>query len=211
MKNDFASAQVNGNYIAGNQITHVGGTLTNGIIIDGTEDDNNVIVGNRIIASTRDIRVDSGDNNTIALNQMQGGGFTCSVLVNYWMNVGTNAAAAVNLSDVQGTYTPTLTNVSNLDGSTAYTSTYRRRGNQVDVYGKFDADATAGAATSMGISLPIASALANAEELAGTAAAGTGEVARILGDVTNDRAEVLWTATSTVNQGWSFHFSYRII
>ena len=209
--NNAAESQILGNYIAGNQITDAGGTLTNGILQDGTEENNNIIVGNRIQASTRDIRIDAGDDTIVAFNQMTGPGFTASIAVNYWMNVGTNAASEALVSDVQNTYTPVASNTTNLDSTSPKLSFYTRRGNQVTVTGKFDADPTAAANTLFSMTLPIASNIAAEQDLAGTASGGNGtEVARIYGDATNDAAAVQWTATGTANAGWSFQFSYLI-
>lgn len=113
-----------------------------------------------------------------------------------------------------GTYTPTLTNTTNLDGSTAYSCQWLRVGNSVTVSGQFDADATAGggANTVLGVSLPIASNLANANELGGTAAClTTFEAAAILADAANDRATVRWPSQGTNNRSYYFSFTYRVI
>lgn len=113
-----------------------------------------------------------------------------------------------------GTYTPTLTNVANLDASTAYSCQYMRVGNVVTVSGRVDVDPTTTlTSTQLGISLPIASNLANANECAGSAAcpAIAGQSAAILGDATNDRAIMQWLAGDVTNQPMYFSFTYRII
>lgn len=112
-----------------------------------------------------------------------------------------------------GTYTPTLTNVANLDGSTAYACQWLRVGNVVTVSGRVDADPTAAGAVQLGVSLPIASNLANARECAGTAVAPgvAGLCAAVVGDATNDRAEFQWIAVDTTNQAFYFSFTYQII
>lgn len=112
-----------------------------------------------------------------------------------------------------GTYTPTLTNVANLDASTAYACQYIRIGSIVTVSGKVDVDPTAAGSVQLGISLPVASNLANANECAGTAAASgiAGQSAAILGDTTNDRAQLQYVAVDTTNQSMYFSFTYRII
>ena len=111
------------------------------------------------------------------------------------------------------TWTPTLTDVANLDASTAYLSTYIRAGNFVLCFGKVDVDPTAAAATQLGISLPIASNFANDFECAGVAFAPgvAGQGAAILADVTNNRAEMQWVAVDLTNQPMFFVFGYRII
>lgn len=113
-----------------------------------------------------------------------------------------------------GTYTPTLTNVANLDASTAYSCQYLRVGNTVTVSGRVDIDPTAAAAsTQLGISLPIASNLANANECAGTAFASgvAGQGAAILGDTANDRAQLQFISGDLTNQAMYIQFSYQVI
>lgn len=113
-----------------------------------------------------------------------------------------------------GQYTPTLTNVANLDGSTAYECQWSRVRDVVTVAGKVDVNPTAGAAsTKLGLSLPIASALTASEQCAGAAFSPTvaGQGAAILGDATNDRAQMEWISADTSNQPMTFTFAYRIV
>lgn len=112
-----------------------------------------------------------------------------------------------------GVYTPTLTNVANLDASTAYECQWLRVGNVVTVSGKFDADSTAGgAATQLGISLPVASDLGALEDLGGTAVSGgSSQTGSITGDLTNNRARVDYVAADTTNRVMSFIFAYQVI
>lgn len=126
----------------------------------------------------------------------------------------TGTQAVSTISDIAiGTYTPTLTNVANLDASTAYVCQYIRIGARVIVSGKVDADATAAGAVQLGISLPVASNLANAEECAGTAFCPTiaGQGAAIVADAANNRAEMQWIAVNLANQAMYFTFMYQII
>ncbi len=113
-----------------------------------------------------------------------------------------------------GTYTPTLTNVANLDASTARLATYLRVGNSVTVSGQVDVDPTLTAtATELGISLPVASALTTAYQLGGTGAAIAiaGMSAGIQADATNDRAQMKWIATDVTNQTMAYQFTYQVI
>lgn len=123
----------------------------------------------------------------------------------------TTAIAALNLAS--GTYTPTLTNMTNLDGTVAYACQYLRVGTVVTVSGRVDANPTAAGATQIGISLPIASDLAGTEQCAGTAfsqsVAGLG--AAILADTADNRALMEWTAVDTIERSLFFSFTYRII
>lgn len=113
-----------------------------------------------------------------------------------------------------GVYTPTLTNVSNLDGSTAYECQYLRVGNTVHVSGKVDADPTLTAtSTQLGISLPIASNIGAAEDCAGAAASPTiaAQSAAILGDAANNRAQMEWISGDITSQPFMFSFTYQVI
>lgn len=112
-----------------------------------------------------------------------------------------------------GTYTPTLTNVANLTASTAFVCFYTKIGNVVHVNGTVDVNPTAaGVQTQLGISLPLASLLSAASQCAGVAQAlSVGmESAAIIGDATNDRAQLDWIAGFTGNQKLYFNFAYEI-
>lgn len=114
-----------------------------------------------------------------------------------------------------GTYTPTLTNTTNVAASTAASCQFSVVGTTVTVSGTVQIDPTsASVATLMGMSLPLASNLANANELAGVAFCGAvfGYGAAIEGDATNDRASFKFIADAgAANQTFSFSFTYRVI
>lgn len=109
-----------------------------------------------------------------------------------------------------GTYTPTLTNTTNLDASTAYECQWLRVGSVVTVSGKVDVDPTAGAATSLGISLPVASNFGATKDCGGVGSTA-GQSASIIGDAANNRASVNWTAVDTTNRSMHFTFTYLVI
>lgn len=116
-----------------------------------------------------------------------------------------------------GTYTPTLTNVTNLDSATAFADTmWVRVGNHVFVEGRVTTDATLAAPTStqVDISLPIASNLANVQDLCGSGCVtySSGHAAaRIQADTANDRAAMTFHALTTVAANGTFRFMYRVI
>lgn len=115
---------------------------------------------------------------------------------------------------VSGTYTPTLTNVANLDSSTAYACQYLRVGYSVTVSGRVDINPTLAATTTqLGISLPVASDFASSNECGGTAAASgiAGQVAAIRADAANNRAELVFTAGDVTDQPMYFSFTYTVI
>jgi len=112
-----------------------------------------------------------------------------------------------------GVYTPTLTNVTNLDASTTYEAQYMQVGNTVTVSGKVDVNPTAAGNTVLGISIPIASNFGAAEDCGGTAFATgiAGQGAAVLADAANNRAQMQWIAVDTTNQAMFFIFSYQVI
>lgn len=113
-----------------------------------------------------------------------------------------------------GTYTPSLTNVTNVAASTAYESQYLRVGNTVTVSGKIDIDQTAAGAYEVGISLPIASNFGAEEDCAGTGAgtnAPSGSVIYIKADATNNRASLNGSDTDVSNHAHFYQFTYQVI
>lgn len=114
-----------------------------------------------------------------------------------------------------GTYTPTITSVTNITTTTAYQCQYMRVGNVVTVSGKVDIDPAGTGSCAIAISIPIASALANDFECGGTGDAGAVPDLHgsIKADPTNDRVELDFTipvAGTITNQSWYFSFTYYI-
>lgn len=111
-------------------------------------------------------------------------------------------------------YTPTLTDVTNLDGSTAFQVPYARIGDWVGVGLRFNANPALGAptATELGISLPIPSNFTDADtDAMGVAAASAiQQSVRVLADVTNKRLSLQWSASDTANRNFSGVAFYRI-
>ena len=113
-----------------------------------------------------------------------------------------------------GTYTPTLTPISNLDGVTAYACQYQRVGDTVTVSGRLDVDPTAlSASTVVDISLPVVGANFTADSQAGGTAAmgGVQQSARIAALVGGTVARLSFFSTDTNNRPMNFCFMYRII
>ena len=112
-----------------------------------------------------------------------------------------------------GTWTPTLTDVTNLDGSTPYQGQYVRIGSKVIASGRVDADPTGAGQVQLGISLPVASNFGAAEDCGGVAFCPTvaGEGAAIYADTVNDRAQMEWIAGDLTNQPRYFTFMYDVI
>jgi len=111
-----------------------------------------------------------------------------------------------------GTYTPTLTNVANIDASTAYQAQWMQVGNTVTVSGKVDIDPTAAGQFQLGISLPVASTFGAEEDCAGVAYSTTiSEGGGILADAANDRAAHFSVAVAITSQPRSFTFTYQVL
>ncbi|TXH51846.1 MAG: hypothetical protein E6Q97_17350 [Desulfurellales bacterium] len=117
-----------------------------------------------------------------------------------------------------GTYTPTVTDGTNVSSSTAYECQYLRVGNTVTVSGKIDITVTAALATTdFEITLPIASNLSANGQLAGcatqhdNASSSAGNFAQIEGNATSDRALFRYYSMDSNNQTFFFTFTYRII
>lgn len=112
----------------------------------------------------------------------------------------------------QSTYTPTLTNTTNIAASTAYTTHYIRIGDWVNVWGTVDIDATAATTiTEMGMSLPESSTVGQIYDVAGTASFEDNTSVQIKGDVANGRAVWRFTPQSASNNKYSFHFSFKYV
>lgn len=113
-----------------------------------------------------------------------------------------------------GTYIPTLTNVTNLDTTTAFECNYIRVGNVITVSGVFNANPTATGDTEFLMSLPINSAFSAKTQLGGVAQShnfdNDGTVS-IIADITNDKAQFCWVTGRTTITGYSFTFTYRVI
>ena len=123
------------------------------------------------------------------------------------------ASGSVTLA--AGTYTPTLTNVTNIAASVAAVTTYSRVGATVTVAGTVQIDPTATGQIELGISLPVASNFAATTNAGGTAvdrtSAGGPQYGAIDADSTNDRVALKAEAASGNNRTWSFIFAYQVI
>lgn len=113
---------------------------------------------------------------------------------------------------LSGTYTPSLTNSTNISSSTANPCQYLRVGNTVVVSGNVVLSFTASnTASALGISLPIASNLGQIYHLAGTGSSGNGNYhGSIQGDATNDRATLQITPNALTGTIF-FQFTYQVI
>ena len=144
-----------------------------------------------------------------------GAGFTFSDPVNITSSL--QCDSIVNDTGLaSGTYTPTLTGVTNVSSSTARLATYMRVGNTVTVSGQIDVTPTANnTRTTIGISLPVASNFSTAYQAGGTgytiANTTAGHGASIQADATNDRVEMDYYETHGGTDTISYQFTYEVI
>ncbi len=113
-----------------------------------------------------------------------------------------------------GTYTPTLTTVSNLTNKVAYECQYTRVGDVVTVSGMMDLQATlVSTLTRVRISLPIASGFTALQNCGGVAFAPlvAGMGGGILANDSSDEAFLGFISTDLASNQWAFTFTYRII
>lgn len=129
----------------------------------------------------------------------------------------TNGRLTDGLTLAQGTYTPTLTGVTNVSSTTAFTCQFMRVGSVVTVSGKISVTPTTNnTQTILGVSLPIASNFAAEENCGGLAhtlnnTAADQHGASIYADATNDRATFNYYETHGSADLFTFTFTYRII
>lgn len=114
-----------------------------------------------------------------------------------------------------GTYTPTRSAEVNMDSNVIMTAAqFMQVGTVVTVSGRFTADPTLTATpTSFEITLPVASNIGAAQDVAGVAFCGTiaGMGAEVIGVAANDTAKIKWLASDPNSNIWSYTFSYQVI
>jgi hypothetical protein len=172
----------------------------------------------QIIAASNNIMLRSSGGDTLsfqtnssstdAITLETGGGLSIS-------RTAVTAPAAGDGNVFSGTYTPTLTNVTNVAASTAYQCQYMRVGNVVTVSGRVNIDATTTSTnTTLGVSLPIASNFASAQNAGGSfspSAAALSVSGVVFADATNDRASFRILIDSAAANDYYFTFTYLVI
>lgn len=112
-----------------------------------------------------------------------------------------------------GVYTPTLTNVANIQAATAFQCMYTRVDGMVTVHGRINIDpSTNSMATRIELSLPIASNLAAVGDLAGNVSCpDTQQAGGVYANVATDRAVIDFMAGSNQARDHYFNFMYRVL
>lgn len=113
-----------------------------------------------------------------------------------------------------GTWTPTLTTVTNVTASTTRLGQYIRVGSVVTCSGTVDITSTTiGTTTSIGVSLPVASNFGDTLQCSGIISSSSrdGSTGAISSDLTNDRAQIDLVAIATSSTTYKYSFQYEVI
>ena len=184
-------------------------TNTGGYFVFGVEPS----TGGGIVAGSAAYSTSIGTGTATDLNLSTNGAIRQKILSTGDTEFSGNISAA-NLAS--GTYTPSLTNVTNVStSSVGANSQYMRVGNTVFVYGYMTFTQTSTGDTFIGISLPIASNFGVNTQAIGTGTLGvdsSGQSVSILADTTNDRAQLSFSAlTGGTSNSIVYSFSYQIL
>jgi len=128
-----------------------------------------------------------------------------------WTSNPTVIALAPFTQQGQGTYTPTLTNTTNISASTALVFRFENRGNRVYVWGKVTVDPTSIGDTVLRISLPVPRA--NFSDVSQALGTGTffGQAAGTVEAVSGAQTVALsFTATTANNRDGVVSFMYEL-
>lgn len=141
----------------------------------------------------------------------------------YGTSIHNNAGAVTGTTNqyiASGTYTPTLSNTTNISASTARKSTWTRLGNVVRVSGSVQITVTTGtSATELGIELPIASNLAavsfndlNGSMTRSAPVVTAPQTCSCTADNTNNRSKSVWLHDANTGlEDWIFSFEYEVL
>jgi len=202
--------QVNGGIYASSFVKS-GGTSAQFLMADGSISTGSLTWNGQIYGgtgATSPIALLVYDNTSSSFKQLAAGTAN-QVLISNGSTFGWGST--VN----SGTYTPTMTNVTNVSSITPTQAVWSQVGNIVTVSGSFSISMTSGStSTQFGISLPVAAASLTGSDLWGlvfNADSGglyAGETGYINGDATNKRATVSFKASSSTSGGGNFQFQY---
>ncbi len=165
-----------------------------------------VTLQNESLASDAGNRIITGSGVDFTIPSPGAAILTYDVTSSRWRVLGPVASS--------GTYTPTLTAVTNVAGLTAYSCQFMRVGNVVTVSGRIGVDPTSTGQTVFGVSLPIGSNIGAITDIGGVAVESSGSTAfapqtfGIRGDLTNDRADVRGNVSVTDPFDLAFTFTY---
>lgn len=166
-------------------------------------------VGQTSVVATGGVTVNTSSGDFLSRNQYAPMLLEKVATDEWYLSNGTTPGSIVS----SGTYTPALTNTTNVAASTAYACQYLRIGATVSVSGKVSIDPTTTGDTVLGMSIPIASAFSQEFHAGGSAIAYAvaGLSVAIFADATNDRFTFRFTAVDTANRDFFFTATYQII
>jgi hypothetical protein len=148
-------------------------------------------------------------DGAITIGAYGGGSITGTLAYGLGVN---SSGKIIEVALAEGTYTPTLTNTTNIGASTAYLTKYLRIGDMIHVFGEVDIDATATGAVELRMTIPIASTFGQTYEVAGTAVcSSSGVPAAVSCHVASGLVTIKYIATTTTNDKYSFHFAYKYV
>ncbi len=141
------------------------------------------------------------------------GGTPSSITLTNATGTAASLTAGATTNVTSGTYTPTVSNVSNAAASTTRAARYTRIGNVVHVSGQVDVDATTTLTiTQIRISLPIASNFSSTLEGSGVIVSDKQlSAGRIESENTTDTMQASFVPTSVANDTFNYVFTYEII
>lgn len=197
---------------ASNQMTIGNAIFGTGITGTGTTAAGKVGILNNAPDSTFDVTGGMKTSGGVRFTGLPNGGTSSDSLI-----VATSTGQLKKLNptmfaqaNTESSYTPTLTNTTNIAASTAYETYYIRIGNTIHVWGTVDIDATtASTVCEMGFSLPVSTSLTQIYDVAGTASFEDNTSVQIKADVGNTRAVWRFTPQTATNNKYSFHFTYK--
>ncbi len=111
-----------------------------------------------------------------------------------------------------GTWTPTLTNVTNIASSTASVCQYMRLGDVVQFSGTVAVDPTAVGVVELSISLPVAFNFTDIHQVSGTCVdTSYSQLGQLTADTAADDIRLKFNATDATIRTWKFGGSYRMV
>jgi hypothetical protein len=128
-----------------------------------------------------------------------------------WTASNADGRATWIAAPTSGTYTPTVSNTSNVDATTAFVWQYMRVGTTVTVSGKIEVDATAVTNTTFQFTLPFASAFTTDGQAAGGGGETYGRSAVITSNVANDLGQFFVLPQDAANRTYYISFTYQIL
>jgi hypothetical protein len=148
--------------------------------------------------------------NGTAANYFEG-----QTTVNSGLTIGRTGVTSPAASDgnvFSGTYTPTLTNSTNISSSTAEVCQYMRVGNVVTVSIRVTIQPTATGGITLRISLPVASTFSSFGNAAGTCSSTTNNISgAMLADTAGNQLSLIANATTTASTAVYAHATYRVL